>query len=138
MSVKTDKNVTEESEQEDGQVSRLQKHSLGKQMTDHVDNACSLVTLHSECSQQAEVTEFEVHLQQSGIFKFSDSSTVSYPVDNVKHESDDKLGVRQNSAVEETVRSQMCSPEEKSITFDHESTSFSNLSFSKHMWYLQV
>ena len=110
----------------DNQVPRLQIHSWEKQMTDHVDNACSLVTLHSECSQQAEVTDFEVHLQQSGIIKFSDSSTVSYPVDNVKHESDDKLGVRQNSAVE-GVRSQMCSPEEKSITFDPESTSFSNL-----------
>ena len=111
----------------DNQVPTLQIHSWEKQMTDHVDNACSLVTLHSECLQQAEVTDFEVHLQQSGIIKFSDSSTVSYPVDNVKHESDDKLGVRQNSAVEEGVRSQMCSPEEKSITFDPESTSFSNL-----------
>ena len=133
MSVKTDKKVTEESEQEDDQVSGLQIHSLGKQMTDHVDNICSLETLHSECSQQAEVTDFEVHLQQSGILKHSDSSTVSYPVDNVKHESDNTLGVRQNSAVEEGVRSQMCSPEEKSITFDPESTIF-----SKHMWYLQV
>ena len=114
-------------EERDNQAPTLQIHSLEKQMTDHVDNACSLVTLHSECSQQVEVTDFEVHLQQSGIFNFSDSSTVSYPVDNVKHESDDKLGVRQNSAVEEGVLSQMCSPEENSITFDPESTSFSKL-----------
>ena len=112
-------------EERDNQVSRLQTHCLGKQMTAHVDMACSLVKLYSECSQQAEVTDFEVHFKWSGIIKHSHSNAVSYPVVNVKEESEDELGARQNTA-EEAV-SQMCSPEEKSITFGPELTSFSNL-----------
>ena len=112
-------------EERDDQASRLQTHSLEKQMTAHVDIACSLVKLHSECSQQAEVTDFEVHLKRSGIIQHSDSNAVLYPDVNVKKESEDELGVRQNTAVE--VKSQMCSPEEKSVTFGSELTSFSNL-----------
>ena len=109
----------------DDQVSRVQTHSLENQMTAHVDIACSLVKLYSEWSQQAEVTDFEVHLKRSGIIKHSDSNAVSYPDVNVKREPEDKLGVRQDTAVE--VVSQMCSPEEKSVTFGPEFTSFSNL-----------
>ena len=71
------------------------------------------------------MTDFDVHLKWSGIIKHSDTNAVSYLVDNVKKESEDDFDERLNTAVE--VVSQMCCPEEKSITFGPELTSFSNL-----------